>query len=149
MLKLTKRSEYGLVALLHLTESRAAEFVSVREICDSHPLPRRLVAEVLKDLHAAGLVSSRRGVLGGYSLALSAETITLGDVVGALEGKPTMTECELVGTWANGGTDVEAYCPIKNPLERLRTGIWNLLAETTLQDLAQGRFRISPSMTAS
>ena len=49
MLQLTKRAEYGLIALSHLA-ARPGEFVSVREICERFPVPRRLVAEVLKEL---------------------------------------------------------------------------------------------------
>ncbi len=54
MLQLTKRTEYGLIALVHLVDRRG-EFVSAREIGDSYQVPRRLLAEVLKELSRAGL----------------------------------------------------------------------------------------------
>ena len=94
-------------------------------------------------------MESQRGASGGYSLSRPASAITLGEVVGALEGKPHMTECDLVGAWADRSPDVDSLCPVRNPLERLRAGIWNVLSGTTLEDLVRGRFRISPSMTAS
>ena len=68
MLQLTKRTEYGLIALTFLTQ-RQGTICSVREICEHYPVPRRLVAEVLKDLCHAGLVDSHRGAAGGYTLA--------------------------------------------------------------------------------
>ena len=80
MLQLTKRTEYGLIALTHLAH-RAGSVASVREICDRYPVPRRLVAEVLKDLCHARLVESHRGAGGGYRLARSPEAISVGDVV--------------------------------------------------------------------
>lgn len=143
MLQLTKRSEYGLVALLRLVEAPSGAFVSAREICDRHPLPRRLVAETLKDLHGAGLLESQRGKSGGYRLARPKSTITLGEVVGALEGKPEITHCDLAGAWVGRAPDVASPCPVKNPLELLRAGIWNVLAGTTLEDLAHGRFHVT------
>ena len=149
MLQLTKRSEYGLVALLRLVEAGPGAFVSVREICARSPLPRRLVAETLKDLHAAGIVGSQRGALGGYALAHPARSVTLGEVVGVLEGKPAVTQCDLVGAWVDRAPDVVTPCPVRNPLESLRTGIWNAIAGTTLEDLARGRFRVPSSLSAS
>jgi Rrf2 family protein len=135
MLQLTKRTEYGLIALVHLADHVGA-FVSAREIGESYPVPRRLVAEVLKDLCRAGLVESQRGATGGYSLALSPESISVGRVVQTLEGAPTLTGCETLGAWSDGSCDVTPVCPIRSPISRLRSGIWDLMQGTTLADLA-------------
>ena len=145
MLQLTKRSEYGLAAMLRLAEAPPGAFVSARELCDRNQLPRRLLAEILKDLHGAALVESQRGANGGYRLERPTDGITLGEVVAALEGKPPVTDCNLAGAWADRSTDVGSSCPVRNPLERLRANIWNVLARTTLEDLVQGRFLVSPA----
>ena len=147
MLKLTKRTEYGLIALIQLVD-RGGEVVSVRELCEHNPMPRRFAAEVLKGLQRQGLVHSHRGANGGYSLARPAEFITLGEIVGATEGKPSLTECDLVGSYA-GANDTGSCCPINNPIERLRTGIWDILQATTLRDLVRGRFHVSANLIAS
>ncbi len=148
MLQLTKRTEYGLIALVHLVD-REGEFVSVREICDRYPVPRRLVAEVLKDLLHAGLVDSQRGAAGGYALTRSADRTTLADVVSALEGRPSLTECESLDTYEPGSCGVEPLCPIRSPIHRVRTGIWNLFVETSLRDLARGPANAAISSQAS
>lgn len=147
MLQLTKRSEYGLVALLRLLEAPTGDFVSAREICDRHPLPRRLVAETLKDLHGAGLLTSQRGKSGGYRLARGSDDITLGEVVAALEGMPEVTQCDLAGAMVGRDPDVASPCPAKNPIERLRADIWNVVAGMTLDDLAHGRLSVSSTKT--
>ncbi len=135
MLKLTKRTEYGLIALIHLAE-REGEVVSAREIGETYPVPRRLLAEVLKDLQHSGLVTSTRGAHGGYTLAESAEDISLGRVVGLLEGTPALTECQ---TEDKGPVcDVHANCPIRNPLDRIKQGLWNLMEQTSLRSLMEG-----------
>jgi Rrf2 family protein len=135
MLQLTKRTEYGLIALTHLAQ-REGIVTSVREICEHYPIPRRLVAEVLKDLCHARLVESHRGSSGGYSLARPPAAISVGDVVGALEGHPSLTSCSSMGLYVAHSCGVEHVCPIRSPIETLRVELWRMLARTTLRDLA-------------
>lgn len=147
MIQLTKRTEYGLIALTHLA-AREGVVTSAREISERYPVPPRLLAEVLKDLSKSDLVDSRRGAQGGYFLARSADEITVGDVVGALEGPPSLTSCEAMTEPASGPCGVEAVCPIRNPITNLREGIWDLLQRTTLRDLLRqtitGRWAATP-----
>jgi len=134
MLQLTKRTEYGLIALTHLAH-REGSVSSVREICERYPVPKRLVAEVLKDLCHANLVESHRGSSGGYSLARKPEAISVGDVVAALEGHPSLTSCASLGLFVAQSCEVERVCPIRSPIETLRIELWRLLSRTTLRDL--------------
>lgn len=134
MLQFTKRTEYGLIALVHLVD-RHGEFVSVREVCDRHPIPRRLVAEVLKDLGRAGLVESQRGASGGYCLTRAAEDVTLGEVISALEGAPSLTSCASNELASGGDCEVEPSCPIRSPMHTVRQHLWGLLEQTTLRSL--------------
>ena len=140
MLKLTKRTEYGLIALVHLadrTKVSATDVVSARAIGDQFPVPRRLLAEALKALQVAGLLESTRGAQGGYRLARPAADISLGDIVTILEGAPALTSCAGLGAAAgDGACEVEPVCPIRTPLSRLRAGIWTLLEGVSLQALA-------------
>lgn len=134
MLQLTKRTEYGLIALTHLAQ-RMGSVSSVREVCERYPVPRRLVAEVLKDLCRAQLVESHRGSSGGYSLARPPEAISVGDVVAALEGHPSLTSCASLGLYIAHACDVETVCPIRSPIETLRLELWRMLRRTSLRDL--------------
>lgn len=135
MLQLTKRTEYGLIALVHMVD-RAGEFVSVREIGDRYPVPRRLLAEVLKDLQRANLLESQRGALGGYQLARPADQIALSEVIAAIEGTPSLTSCETLGAATDGACEVESTCPIRSPIHRVRKHFWDLMQHTTLRSLA-------------
>jgi Rrf2 family protein len=149
MLQLTKRTEYGLIALTHLAQ-RAGRVSSVREICERYPVPRRLVAEVLKDLCQARLVDSHRGPSGGYSLVRPPEAISVGDVVAALEGHPALTSCVSLGHYVAHPCEVERVCPIRSPIETLRVELWRLLTRTTLRDLLAHPVpaRLAPSLGA-
>ena len=134
MLQLTKRTEYGLIALTHLTQVGGA-VCSVREVCDHYPVPKRLMAEVLKDLCHARLILSHRGPSGGYSLARPPESISVGDVVAALEGHPSLTSCASLGLYVAHSCEVERVCPIRSPIETLRVEMWRLFTRTSLRDL--------------
>lgn len=115
---------------------RRGEFVSAREISERYDVPPRLLAEVLKHLAKSSLVESLRGAAGGYALARSPEEINLGQVVSALEGRPTLSSCESLGAAHGGECDLEPKCPIRSPLHRIREGIWRLMEQTSLRALA-------------
>ncbi|MAB79917.1 MAG: hypothetical protein CMJ89_11250 [Planctomycetes bacterium] len=132
MLQLTKRTDYGLIALTHLAGHSGVR--SVRSIADLYPIPRRLLAEVLKDLLHSHLVESHRGAQGGYTLARPPGEIMLSEIVEALEGAPSLTSCE--GSHTENSCAVEAVCPIRSPIHVLRQGIWRMLEQTALSDLA-------------
>jgi Rrf2 family protein len=138
MLQLTKRTEYALIALVHMVD-RGGEVTSVRELCERYPLPKRLVAEVLKDLSHAGLVESHRGSSGGYTLALDPEALTLGQIIHAIEGSPTLTNCDSMALTRDGGCEVHPVCPIRSPIERIREHIWRLFEATSLRSLVPAR----------
>jgi Rrf2 family protein len=140
MLQLTKRTEYGLIALVHMVD-REGEFVSVREICEHYPLPRRLVAEVLKDLCREQIIESQRGAQGGYTLAASPDEINLAQVVSALEGEPALTSCRTLAPAKNGSCDVEPTCPIRSPIHVIRERLWRLMEVTTLRSLSNASVR--------
>lgn len=135
MLQLTKRTEYGLLALVHMTD-RGGELVSVREICERYPVPRRMLAEVLKDLQRSAIVESQRGSTGGYQLARPPELISLSQIVAALEGAPTLTSCESPQAVKSGGCEVEPTCPIRSPIHRVRERLWEMMECTSLRSLA-------------
>ncbi len=138
MLKLTKRTEYALIALVHIMD-QGGQVVSAREIAERYPVPRRLLAEVLKELCRADLLESQRGAAGGYLLSRAAEQISLGAVVSALEGQPTLTSCETGSSQSASACEVEPVCPIKSPMARVRAGLWDLMQRTTLRDLSRPR----------
>ena len=137
MLQLTKRTEYGLIALFYLAD-QGGRFVSAREVSDHYPVPPRLLAEVLKDLCKEGLVESQRGATGGYQLVNRPDQLSLARIVQALEGPVTLTGCEPMAAFKGGDCDVTSVCPIKDPMQRIRSMFWSLLVKTTLADLASG-----------
>jgi len=86
-MKISAKAEYACLAILALAEPRPDESpLRIREIAESHEIPERYLVQILLQLKGAGLVHSTRGAAGGYRLARSAEQISLGEVLTAIDG---------------------------------------------------------------
>src|SRR5207247_3077081 len=93
MFRLSKKSDYGLIALKHLAQHNE-ESISGREVAAQYRIRAELLAKVLQRLVRKGLLASHQGINGGYILAKDPETISIVDVVEALEGPISITPCE-------------------------------------------------------
>ena len=85
-MKISKRGEYGIQALCHLSEKHGQGVVQIRAIAREESIPGKFLEGILLELKRAGIVRSRRGIDGGYELARSPETVTLGEVIRLLDG---------------------------------------------------------------
>ncbi len=135
MLRLTRRSEYGIIAIAHLA-TRAGQAVSAREIAEKFGIPKRLLAEVMKDLTHRGLVRSTRGASGGYRLALDPERTSVRRVLQALEGPFEMVQCTGDSALENL-CELLSCCPIRGPLQKIHDRITGVLDEVSIADLVR------------
>jgi Rrf2 family transcriptional regulator, cysteine metabolism repressor len=86
-MKLSAKAEYGCMAIIALAMPRSgAGPVRVREIAETYGIPERYLVQILLQLKAAGLVHSARGSSGGYRLARDPRQISLGEVLGVIDG---------------------------------------------------------------
>lgn len=134
MLKLSNRGLYGIKALYELAKSYGSEPVPIRRISDRHGLPIPFLEQVLHRLRIAGIVESRRGVNGGYTLSRSPETITIGDAVRALEGPIALCEC--LQKDSGETPDRALICVTSNIYRRIGREVERAFDSITLQDLA-------------
>jgi len=137
MLRLSKRSDYALLALRHLaTQGRQADAsaatASARELAERFDIPLELLAKVLQRLVREGLLVSHQGIKGGYMLARPAEAISVADILVAVDGPLTVTAC------SNEDSSCEQYhkCNIRDPLWRLKDRIVETLTSCSLAELA-------------
>ncbi|MEZ0227371.1 MAG: Rrf2 family transcriptional regulator [Planctomycetota bacterium] len=153
MLNLTKRVDYGLIALTHLacvekaepTATNGAARLSVRGMAEAYNMSQPLLANVMKDLTRLGFVRSVRGTKGGYELAFPPEQLTVGRVAEALEGPLRLTECVQAQEGSNGAEphadhaacNVFESCLIKRSLFLVHTKIRDALYGVTIADLAR------------
>ena len=101
MISVTSKSRYAVVALAELTRTGATP-VPIATVAERRGMPVQFLEQLFSTLRRAGLVDSRRGAKGGYTLARSPEQITVLDVVQALDGRIGDEAEEAGGIWAEG-----------------------------------------------
>jgi Rrf2 family protein len=157
MLNLTKRVDYGLIALTHLacvergeSENSAAARLSVRGMAEAYSMSQPLLANVMKDLARLGFVRSVRGTKGGYELAFPPEQLTVGRVAEALEGPLRLTECvQAQEGHDEPGCSVFGNCLIKRSLFLVHMKIRDALYGVTIADLARNAGPVRQQVSSS
>ncbi|MCC7406576.1 MAG: Rrf2 family transcriptional regulator [Phycisphaeraceae bacterium] len=154
MLSLTRKTDYALVALARLaadSHNGSSTPVSAREIAEAHGLPLPLMMNILKKLHRAGLISSTRGIHGGYVLTHEPRAIRLTTVIEAIEGPLRVAACchdedpaaEHESDAARSCPAVK-LCPITDSVRLLNQNIRAYLHGYTLADLLAGLPDVPP-----
>jgi Rrf2 family protein len=138
MLKLTKKADYGLMALKYLAERPETPALSAKDIADAYGIPPQLLAKILQLLTKCGLLRSQAGMNGGYALAKAAREISAYEVILAIDGPFFITSCSK-GTNSKGtkGCELTPSCTIKEPLARVNETIAGVLKSISIQDLAE------------
>jgi len=133
MLQLSKKVEYGLMALRHMAMSPSGQFFTAKEIAVHCDIPYELLAKVLQKLSKAGLLISIQGMRGGYSLARRPDELQVSKIIQVIEEeKPTITECYAEGM---DNCSIYASCTIRRPLEKMQHNLNVLLENTTLEQI--------------
>ena len=130
MLRLSKKADYALIAMKHLALREGSS--SAREIAERYSIPPELMAKVLQRLVSRGLLSSQQGTRGGYHLAKAPDTISVADVIQAIDGPLTVTACSAVP--ARCGQF--ATCNVRDPLWKIRERIMSALSTCTVSEMA-------------
>ena len=132
MLRFSKKADYALMAMKHLALTRVAPSASAREIAEQYDIPIELMAKVLQRLVRTGLLVSTQGTRGGYALSRSSESISVADVIQAIDGPMTVTACST----ENNGCDQYDKCSIRDPLWQIRERIVAALDTVTIAEMA-------------
>jgi Rrf2 family protein len=135
MLRLTKKADYGLMALKYLAEQSTAAAVaqSAKDIAQAYHIPPPLLAKILQTLARAGLLVSHAGTNGGYALARPATQISAFEVIRAIDGRLFITSCITI----HGACDLAGHCTIKEPLRKVNDSIKDLLSNIYISDLVE------------
>ncbi len=131
MLKIAKLTDYGTLVMTTLALEPAV-WLNAQELAARAHVAAPTVAKLLKLLVKGGLVESIRGAHGGYRLARSAETITVADIVAALEGPIAITACAQHG----GGCMIEGSCTSRSNWRLIDEAVRQALSAVTLAQMA-------------
>ena len=147
MLRLSKKADYALLAMRHLAAHADRGAVSAREVAEAYNLPPELLAKVLQKLVRGGLLTSVQGIRGGYGLARPPASISVADVIQAVDGPLTVTAC----SETNHSCDQYSKCNIRDPLWQIKDRIVSALAATSIAGLASdlAPVTVAPGLSAT
>ena len=136
MQMLSKKTKYGLRALLVLAQKWNQGPVLIADLAKEESIPKKFLEMILLELKKKGLLHSQRGKGGGYLLAKKPEEITLGMVIRVLEGPLAPLPC--VSQMAHRKCDEcldERTCGIRSVMQAVRDSTANILDGTSLADI--------------
>jgi Rrf2 family protein len=133
MLRLTKKADYGLMALKYLAEQTDGSAHSAKDIAEAYHIPPQLLAKILQTLAKAGILVSHAGTNGGYALSRPSIEITAFEVIRAIDGPLFITSCITI----HGSCDLVGTCTIKEPLRKVNDSIKDLLSGIRIADLVE------------
>jgi FeS assembly SUF system regulator len=143
MLRISKLTDYGTVLLAHLARNPDA-VCSAAEIASHTGISLPTASKLLKSLARNGLVTSTRGANGGYMLARDPCAISAAEIIDALDGPVSITECSA----SDSNCDIAEACGVGNAWQRINVAIRDALDEVSLVDLIRSsspppRFRFA------
>jgi Rrf2 family protein len=133
MFKLSKKADYGLIAVKHLAMHRQQHACSANEIAEEYGISATLMAKVLQKLAHHSLVVAKHGSSGGYQLAKDPGQISALDVISAIDGPVLITSC----VTNHGNCDATERCSVKEPLRRVNESILGVLGAVTISQLSE------------
>jgi len=140
-MRLSKRGEYGLRAMIILAEPAekggAPQMMQIKEISQREQISPKFLEQILLTLKNAGLLHSKMGVGGGYYLARSANEITLGQIFRVLDGPVAPIKCVSQMAYEPCGCPDEETCGLRMAMGDVRNAIADILDNTSLADVSK------------
>ena len=135
-MKLSKRGEYGLRAMVALASQPVGTVAPITDIAQREQIPVKFLEQILLTLRNAGLLRSRMGVSGGYALAKPPEEITLGQIIRILDGPLAPIRCVSQTAYESCACPDEQTCGLRLVMFDVRNAISEILDRTSLADVA-------------
>jgi Rrf2 family protein len=132
MFKLSKKVEYGLIAVKHIAAQRTGDILTAKEISEKYDIPHDLLSKVLQRLAREKVIASHQGVKGGYTLAMNPDDLKISSLIEAIEGPQHITGCM---TGRDELCNQYETCIIKDPLAKVQTNINGVFNRMTLSEI--------------
>lgn len=132
MIKLSRLTDYAVTLLTQMVNEGQALW-SASDLAEKTGLSCATTSKILKQLAKNGIIAAQRGAMGGYHLSRTASTISVANIIEAMDGPIALTDC------AEGGEQncrVEKLCPMSGNWDRINRAVKNALEEVSLADMA-------------
>ena len=130
-MQITNQADYALRAMLYIARLGPGQYAPSNLIADKMDMSRMFLSRINAQLSNAGLITTRRGALGGIMLAKDPAEITIYDVVSAIDGPVNMIRC----TKDPGCCSLSEHCPLLSFWRETEDSMIEKLKGTTLADL--------------
>ncbi len=134
LMQITRQTEYAIRTLIELVNAPPGTMMNSKTIAENQNLPEKFLNKTIQILVRAGMVETRRGMQGGIRLAVSPDSVTIADVLNAIEGKLAINPCLVGDHYCKN----QGACPVRKVLQRTQGAILTELSKETLADLAKG-----------
>ena len=135
-LQMSTRGRYGVRLMVALALRFGSGIVLLRDVARQEDISEKYLGQIVIPLKAGGLVISQRGSRGGYSLARPPESITVRDVVEAIEGAIAPVPCVDLAAGASAGECGENPAGCERATTCVATRVWKKLRDDIVQSLA-------------
>ena len=129
----SRQCEYALQAVLYLAKIKSGKMISIKEMAGQLDIPYHYLAKILQNLSNKGILKSVKGRTGGFALRVPVDQITLLDVIDAVDGPAVKYTCVM----GFGDCSEENPCALHNEWVRLRTGLFDVLNDKNVIQLAK------------
>ncbi len=135
---LSKKTKYGLQALLYLAQKYKHGSVLISDLAKEERIPKKFLEAILLDLKNHGLLHSKKGKGGGYVLGRNPSEISFGQVIRILEGPLAPVSCVSQSAYRRcEECQDETICGIRMVMKDVREAMANILDKTTLADVIE------------
>ena len=145
-MRLSRRSEYGLRALVDLVRHEGSGPVALARLAERNRLPAKFLEQIMASLKHAGIVRTTLGAHGGYALAVDPTVVSIGRIIRLLDGALAPLGCVSLRYYEPCSCIDEASCPLRDTMLDVRDAMLEILDNETLAQLAArpGRASIDP-----
>ena len=130
MLKLTRKTEYALIALRHLRFIGKDNVVSSKEIANQYNIPKPLLSKVLQDLARQNFIEPIQGPRGGYKLKAKLDSFSMTEFFELMEGPWGIMDC-----YFDSNCELVETCNIRSPIQRLNESMRTMFDKMTINDV--------------
>ena len=130
MLKLTRKTEYALIALRYLQIKSEGKPVTARKIAEIENIPISILSKVLQHLSRENLIETVKGAHGGYQLSVNLSKINLWKFLETMEGPLGLVDC-----LQNSQCEQENICSIKTPIRKINSTVKNVFDKLSVSDV--------------
>ena len=130
MLKLTRKTEYALIALRHLRFIGKDHVVSSKEIANQYNIPKPLLSKVLQDLARQNFIEPIQGPRGGYKLKAKLDSFSMTEFFELMEGPWGIMDC-----YFDSNCELVETCNIRSPIQRLNDSMRTMFDKMTVNDV--------------